>query len=161
MAPYIAPRGHRYLQNGRKRNREENKIINNTTTFHVNRPPMTLRSSALDAMSGMPPRSVPDGQTHLQNQGSPMPYSPLNRAGSIITRTARTTYFIRLSHSSPGSRRSFFWATAYEANPERTQTDKASHTRFCQQVRQWLQGILSHKMGSPLPSPLSHSGGRP
>ena len=42
-----------------------------TQSFHRNRTPVALRTASSPMARGIPPRSVPLGQIHLQNQGVP------------------------------------------------------------------------------------------
>ena len=57
-------------------------ITASTSIFQENRNPTAPRSPGFSAISGMPAKSVPEGQTSLQNHGVP-PAAPVINAGML------------------------------------------------------------------------------
>jgi len=74
--------------------------------FQAKSHPATLRKGALPAKRRRPER-VPEGQTHLQNQGEPCPIKSTAKMGRRITKTIRTRYLKKERIFSPGRRFSF------------------------------------------------------
>lgn len=101
--PYIAPNGQRYLQNGRYITIDSTMIKIRIPIFQLNRKPIASCSGGLADTSGIPPNSVPEGQIHLQNQGSPFPRRFTANIGSMITNTTRIMYFRYFKYLSPGT----------------------------------------------------------
>ncbi len=78
-----------------------NNINRRMLNFQLNKNPIDSLKFSFPKISGIPPKKVPDGQIHLQNQGSPPPATFTIATGRIITNIIKTRYFKYFKYLSP------------------------------------------------------------
>lgn len=78
-----------------------NNINNKILNFQLNKNPIDSLKFSFPKISGIPPKSVPEGQIHLQNQGFPPPATFTIATGKIITNIIKTIYFRYFRYLSP------------------------------------------------------------
>ena len=113
--------------------------------FQVNSQPSAARSGGLDAISGMPAKSVPDGQMYLQNHGWPCPTISNTVSGKTMTKPTKMTYFRYLSTRSPGRRRSFLGKGILCSRSCTSPNGHSSRRPVCQTARRTATENRSHK----------------
>lgn len=84
--------------------------------FHENSQPICARSPSLAIIRGMPPSSVPAGQSHLQNAGVTTPLTMRKYSGRVMTITTSTTYFITVRRRVQAFFLSFFVGILYKSS---------------------------------------------
>ena len=96
--------------------------------FHENSQPICARSPSLAIIRGMPPSSVPAGQSHLQNAGVTTPLAMRKYSGRAMTITTSTIYFITVKRRVQALFLSFFVGILYKSSCMSPNGHKKAHT---------------------------------
>jgi len=72
---YIAPSGHKTRQKKRYTGTDVISIKTANADFHIKRIPAIFLKGSFTTKRGTAPKTVPDGQTYVQNHGAPKPES--------------------------------------------------------------------------------------
>lgn len=96
--------------------------------FQENSQPICARSPSLAIIRGMPPSSVPTGQSHLQNAGVTTPLTMRKYSGRAMTITTSTIYFITVRRRVQALFLSFFVGILYKSSCMSPNGHKKAHT---------------------------------
>lgn len=96
--------------------------------FQENSQPICARSPSLAIIRGMPPSSVPTGQSHLQNAGVTTPLTMRKYSGRAMTITTSTIYFITVKRRVQALFLSFFVGILYKSSCMSPNGHKKAHT---------------------------------
>lgn len=106
--PYMAPKGHIYLQKGLYKKKERITIVSKIVNLNLYKNPIAVLKVLLSIIRGILASNVPTGQIYLQNQGSPFPKKSEINIGKIITNTNKKRNLKYFNIFSPGRILIFF-----------------------------------------------------